>query len=72
MASRQPGFRGVYLMTKPNGDFMVLNIWDTEQQAELWPQDPEHQKIVAQLKPLLGGAPVRDGYEVRAHAVVTG
>ncbi len=27
------------------------------------------QEIVAQLKPLLGGAPVRDGYEVQAHAV---
>ena len=72
LVSRQPGFKGVYLMTKPNGDFMVLNIWDTEEQANAWPQNPEHQQVVAQLKPLLSGAPARDGYEVRAHAVVPG
>ena len=42
LVSRQPGFRGVYLMTKPNGEFMVLNIWDTEKQANAWPQNPEH------------------------------
>ena len=69
LVSRQPGFRGVYLMTKATGEFMVLNIWDTEAQANAWPQNPEHQKIVAQLKPILSGAPQRDGYEVPAHAV---
>ncbi|KPJ54524.1 MAG: hypothetical protein AMJ37_00530 [Dehalococcoidia bacterium DG_18] len=70
LVSRKPGFKGVYLMTKPNGEFMVLNIWDTEEQANAWPQNPEHQQVVAQLRPLLGGAPARDGYEVRAHSVV--
>lgn len=69
LVSRQPGFRGVYLMTKATGEFMVLNIWDTEAQANAWPQNPEHQKIVAQLKPILSGTPQRDGYEVPAHAV---
>ena len=69
LVSRQPGFKGVYLMTKATGEFMVLNIWDTEAQASVWPRNPEHQKIVAQLKPFLGGAPQRDGYEVPAYAV---
>jgi heme-degrading monooxygenase HmoA len=69
LVSNQAGFRGVYLMTKPSGDFMVLNIWDMEEQANAWPQHPEHQKVVAQLKPLLTGAPTRDGYEVCAHRV---
>jgi heme-degrading monooxygenase HmoA len=72
LVSRQRGFKGVYLMTKPSGEFMVLNVWDTEKQANDWPQNPEHQKVAAQLKPLLGGAPVRDGYEVSAHAVARG
>ena len=72
LVSRQTGFKGVYLMTKPNGEFMVLNIWDTEEQANAWPQNAEHQRIVAQLKPLLSGAPVREGYQVRAHAVIQG
>ena len=69
LVSRQPGFKEVYLFTKATGDFMVLNIWETEAQAYAWPQHPEHQKIVSQLKPLLAGAPQRDGYEVQAHAV---
>ena len=69
LVSSQLGFKGVYLMTKSSGDFMVLNIWDTEEQANAWPQHPEHQKVVAQLKPLLSGSPARDGYEVLAHRV---
>jgi heme-degrading monooxygenase HmoA len=69
LVSRQPGFKGVYLMSKPNGDFMVLNIWDTETQATAWPQNPDHQKVKAQLKPLLQGTPSQDGYEVSAHKV---
>ncbi len=69
LVSRQPGFKGVYLMTKSSGEFMVLNIWDTEAQANTWPQNPERQKVVAQLRPLLAGAPAREGFEVRAHAV---
>ena len=60
LVSGQPGFKGVYLLTKPNGEFMVLNIWDTEQQAEAWPTNPEHQQIGAQLKPLLTGPSARD------------
>ncbi len=27
LVSRQPGFKGVYLVTKTTGEFMVLNIW---------------------------------------------
>lgn len=69
LVSRQKGFKGVYLLTKSSGDFMVLNIWDTEEQANSWPQNPEHQKIVAQLKPMLAGAPVREGWEVQANKV---
>jgi heme-degrading monooxygenase HmoA len=37
-------------MTKPTGAFMVLNIWDTEQQANAWPQNPRHQQVATQLK----------------------
>ncbi len=69
LISRQSGFKGVYLMTKPSGDFMVLSIWDTEAQCNAAAQNPEQQKLSAQLRPLLSGAPVRDGYEARAHAV---
>lgn len=69
LVSRQLGFRGVYLLTKPDGEFLVLNIWETEEQANDWPQNPKHQQVVTQLRPLLSGPPTRDGYHVRAYAV---
>lgn len=69
LASRQTGFEGVYLPTKPNGEFMVLNIWDTGEQANAWPQNPEHEQVVPQSKPLLASAPTRQGFEVRAHPI---
>jgi len=69
LVSRQPGFKGVYLLTKPTGEIMVLNIWDTEAQANAWPQNPEHQKVAGQLKPLFKGPPARNGYEVSARKV---
>jgi len=69
LVSRQKGFKGFYLMTKPAGDLMVLNIWDNEAQVNAWPQNPEHQKVAGQLRPLFAGPPVRDGYEVSVHKV---
>ena len=45
MVAKQPGFKGVYFLTKTTGELMLLNIWDTEQQATAWAQDSEQQKI---------------------------
>jgi len=39
----------VYIVGKPGGQFMVLNTWDSGEQAAAWPQKPEHQQIVAEL-----------------------
>ena len=69
LVSRQPGFRGAYLLAKSTGDFTILNIWDSEEQANAWPQDPEHQQVAWQLRPLVSGAPMLDSYEVLAQAV---
>ncbi len=70
VASRQPGFKGAYLMTKPSGIFMIMNIWDTEEQANAWPQTPQHQEVAAHLRPLLTGlrSTSRDGYDVQVRA----
>jgi len=70
LASRQTGFKGVYLMSKPDGEFMVLDIFDTEGQINAWLESPEHEQIVGQLKPLLSGVLGSDGYEVQALAAV--
>ena len=70
LASHQPGFKGVYLMAKPDGEFMVLDIFDTEEQINAWLESPEHEQIVGQLQPLLCGVLGSDGYEVQALAAV--
>jgi len=62
-------YKGVYLMTKSSGEFIVLNISDTEEQANSWPQNPKHQEVVTQLRQFLSGAPVREGFQVQARAV---
>lgn len=69
LISRQPGFKGVYFMTRPSGEFVALSIWDTEEQAYAWPQNQEHQKLVIQLKHLLIGAPVREVFQVQAQVL---
>lgn len=69
LVSRQPGFKSVYLVAKPSGEFMILNIWDSEEQASAWMSNPEHHKMAAPLDALISAEPLFDGYEVRAHAV---
>ena len=63
--SLQPGFKGVCVMTKSDGELMVINLWETQQQAVTWPQSTEHQNIMELLRPYLIGASARDGYEVQ-------
>jgi heme-degrading monooxygenase HmoA len=71
VASKQPGFKGAYLLTKPNGIFMILNMWDTEEQANAWPQNPKNQEVAARIRALLGRysrGTARDGYDVQVQA----
>ena len=71
VASRQPGFKGAYLLTKQSGIFMIMNMWDTEEQANAWPQNPKHQEVAAHIRALLGRysrGTARDGYDVRVQA----
>ena len=69
LISSQPGFKGVCFMTRPSGEFVSLSIWDTEEQANSWPQNQEHQKLIIQLKDLLIGAPEREVFQVQAQVL---
>jgi len=68
LITTQPGFKGFYLLTKPDGEFTILDIFDTEAQAMAWVKCPPHDAIVKQLGPLLAGPPAGDSFEVRAAA----
>ena len=47
----------------------IVSQGDTEEQANSWPQNPEHIKVASNLKPMLSGAPIRESYDIRVHAL---
>jgi heme-degrading monooxygenase HmoA len=65
----QPGFKDVYLLTRPDGELVVMNNWETKKQADDWFQNPEHQNIIFQLRPMLKSAVAPENYKVAAHSV---
>ena len=70
LASKQAGFKGTYLLTKPSGLFTILNMWDTQEQANAWTENAENREIVSRLMSLLQRQNrSRDSFEVSAQAV---
>lgn len=67
--SSQKGFRGAYLLTKPNGDILMLHIWDSEELEQKFVHSAEHDSVAAHLKPLFASTPGHEGYDVPAYAV---
>jgi len=65
LASRQRGLKGTYFMTKPDGEFLMMSLWDSEEQIRAWLENSEHKQLGAQVKPLFTGTPVQDVFEVQ-------
>jgi len=70
LLSRQEGFKGVYYMTKPNGEFLIMTCFETEAQMEAWSNNPEHKNLGAQLAPLFMSSSVTDTYKVQSTIVI--
>ena len=67
LQERMPGFKGVYIVAKPNGEFMIFSMWDSEEQANAWLASPEHINLGGQLGPLTNYSPPEVGsYDVLA------
>ena len=66
--SQQPGFKEVSFLTNPNGRFIIINNWETIEQASKWAKNPEYQNIIFQIKPMLESAISPEGYEVEVHS----
>ena len=66
--SNQPGFKDLYLLTRPDGEFIIINNWETKKQADDWLQNPEFQNIIFQLRPMLKSAVAPEGYKVAVHS----
>jgi len=70
LASRQAGFKSAYFMNKPTGQFMIVSIWNSEADANVWIENPGHHEIGAQASLLTNGAPERDSYDVQGFKIV--
>ncbi len=68
IVSHQPGFKDNYLLTRPEGNFIIINNWDTKEQADEWFKNAEYQNIIFQLRPLLKSAESPEGYKIEAHS----
>ena len=68
IVSQQPGFKENYLLTRPDGRFIIINNWDTKEQAGEWFKNAEYQNIIFQLRPLLKSAESPEGYKIEAHS----
>jgi quinol monooxygenase YgiN len=66
LLSSKPGFQGFGYMIKPDGEAMMLGIWDSEELANARPQKHYYKKILARLQSISVGALTHNGYEVPA------
>ena len=67
--SKMEGYRGGYLFTKQNGEFMEITFWEKEEQPRAWWDSSAFNKFWEQTKPLFAGNPfitvIQDVFEVQ-------
>jgi heme-degrading monooxygenase HmoA len=63
----RPGFQNLCLLSKADGELLLITMWDTEQQAIACSKPLSDLKIRTTLQPLLVEKPSVDGYKVQIH-----
>ena len=59
----QPGFRGYYLLTEPNGDKAIaITLWESE--ADMDASAPVAKAMIPKLREVIQERPVTETYEV--------
>lgn len=61
----QPGFRGVYVLTTPEGRAMLVTFWETADQADAGGDQGWYPDVLAEHTTLFRSPPGRERYEVR-------
>ena len=69
LISSQQGFKGTYYMTKPNGEWLVLKLWESEAHDEAWSENLEHKQLAEAVIPLFVGDVERNTYEVQENVL---
>lgn len=65
LISSQEGFRGTYFNTKPDGEFIIIMLWETEAQIQSWTENPEHKELLPEFMSLKEGPVDMDIYQVK-------
>jgi hypothetical protein len=61
----QPGFRGVYALTTPEGRAMLISFWETAEQADAESPTGWYPDALAEHMTFFRSPPGRERYEVR-------
>ena len=65
LISSKEGFKGTYFITKSNGEFVIIMLWETEEQIQSWTDNPEHKKLLPEFMSLKTAPVEMDIYEVQ-------
>lgn len=60
----QEGYRGIYVLTTPEGKGVLLSLWDTEEAAEAAADSGWYAETLERYMTLFRAAPGRERYEV--------
>jgi heme-degrading monooxygenase HmoA len=60
----QHGYRGVFVLTTPEGKAALVSLWDTEEQADAWAPAGFYAETLERYVTLFAAPPGRERYEV--------
>jgi heme-degrading monooxygenase HmoA len=60
----QPGYRGVWVLTTPDGKGLLMSLWDTEAQADVEGDHHFYADELGRFATLFRSPPGREEYEV--------
>ncbi len=64
LISTQPGFKGAYFCTEDNNNFVMIMLWEEEQNLNDWTNNAGHEAIAAEMKKLYLNEVYVDFYKV--------
>src|SRR5689334_5407335 len=64
LLQEQPGYRGVYVLTTPDGKGALMSLWDTADEAAIEGGGAFYADALGQFATLFRAAPGRERYEV--------
>lgn len=70
LISRQEGFKGYYFVSKPDGDFIIIMLWEEESLIQSWSDNPKHKELVPEFMSLMIGPVEMDVYKIEQRKIL--